>query len=171
MFFFHIEFIFTHTSIQFTLITLRFKKPKIHNDVTIKIEIYLSFYNSCNFILTNKQVIDKGLSSITKALRKYDIGNRFRICTLGGEQSGKTSMLLSLRADNHNVADGATFDVPVHLWYPLQDRNGMLLYLVSCIRVRGIVVLNVECEFRGRSSNPSECHSHVMLTLGKSTLP
>ena len=37
--------------------------------------------------------------------------------------------------------------------------------------VRGIVVLNVECEFRGGSSNPSECHNHVMLTLGKSTLP
>ena len=37
--------------------------------------------------------------------------------------------------------------------------------------VRGIVVLNVECEFRGRSSNSSVCHDHVMLTLGKSTLP
>ena len=36
---------------------------------------------------------------------------------------------------------------------------------------RGIVVLYVECEFRGRSSNPSECHDYVMLTLGMSTLP
>ena len=30
-----------------------------------------------------------------------------------------------------------------------------------------LVVLNVEFEFRGWSSNPSECHDHVMLTLGK----
>ena len=37
--------------------------------------------------------------------------------------------------------------------------------------VRGIVVLNEECEFRARSSNPSECHDYVMFTLDKSTLP
>ena len=39
----------------------------------------------------------------------------------------------------------------------------------GCLWLRGIVVLNMECEFRGQSSKSSECH--VMLTLGKSTLP
>lgn len=56
------------------------------------------------------------------------------MCTLGGEQSGKTSMLLSIRAD-HNVAEGATFGVPVHLWYPLQDRNGIMLFLFVIVKL------------------------------------
>ena len=46
-----------------------------------------------------------------------------------------------------------------------QDKYLILLW------VHGIVVLNVECKFRGRSTNPSECHNHVMLILSRSTLP
>ena len=37
--------------------------------------------------------------------------------------------------------------------------------------VRGIGVLNVECELCGRSSNLSECPDHVNVDLGKQTLP
>ena len=38
----------------------------------------------------------------------------------------------------------------------------------GCLWLRGIVVLNVEYEFRDWSSNSSECH---VMSLGKSTLP
>ena len=66
------------------------------------------------------------------------------------------------------------------LFFAARVLQGLLLVSVNArlhlnsyfaVWVRGIVVLNVECEFRDRSSNPIECHDHVMLTLGKSTLP
>ena len=67
------------------------------------------------------------------------------------------------------------YDVDYHVclwWMILNVEENINLINKICLEwFRGIVVLNVECEFHGRSLNSSECHDHVMLTLGRSTLP
>ena len=84
---------------------------------------YLNIANCASLTFPDKKVIDKGLNEIKNTLLEFDIENRFRVCALGGTQSGKTSMLLSLQSDQ-NVADGSTFGVPVNIWYPFKDSTG-----------------------------------------------
>lgn len=72
-----------------------------------------------------KSVIEKGLHEVRDFLMEYDIENRARVTALGSFQSGKTSILLSLQSDN-NVADGATFGVPVNMWFPFTGNASKL---------------------------------------------
>jgi len=95
---------------------------------------YLNISDCVSLVFPDKKVIGKGLNEIKNTLMEFDIENRFRVCALGGMQSGKTSMLLSLQSDQ-NVADGSTFGVPVNIWYPFEDSTGKqynrVLYYLS----------------------------------------
>ena len=70
------------------------------------------------------EVVQSSFSAILETLREYDISQRLTCFVLGNTQSGKTNLLLSLKEDSINVADGGTLAASITKWYPFNMASG-----------------------------------------------
>ena len=71
-------------------------------------------------VYPSPNIISNGVDAIRLKLLESDISRRVRVFFIGNQQSGKTSIILSLESTSASVADGETFGIPVTTWFPFR---------------------------------------------------
>ena len=92
------------------------------------VELNVSGCKELNF--PSPHIIEEGLDAIIENLLECNITKRVRIMFVGSQQSGKSSIIMSLQSLTGNVADSQTLGIPVRTWLPFKDRKsgGILFY-------------------------------------------
>eukprot|EP00794_Sanderia_malayensis_P006311 gene6311-7033_t len=85
------------------------------------VELNVSGCKELNF--PSPHIIEEGLDAIIENLLECNITKRVRIMFVGSQQSGKSSIIMSLQSLTGNVADCQTLGIPVRTWLPFKDRK------------------------------------------------
>eukprot|EP00795_Rhopilema_esculentum_P002312 gene2312-17941_t len=85
------------------------------------VELNVSGCRELNF--PSPHIIEEGLDAIIENLLECNITKRVRIMFVGSQQSGKSSIIMSLQSLTGNVADSQTLGIPVRTWLPFKDRK------------------------------------------------